>query len=68
MKNGKKQIAIGLVSNISPTVTTRSGASSLCNFGGAGHFPMLGILIIDEVSNPDKLSQRTLPHTDEPRL
>ena len=42
----EKQIAIELVSNVSPTVTTRSGASNFCNFRGGGHFPILGIIVI----------------------
>ena len=62
-----RQIGLSLVSNLAPTVTTRCGAGYLTNYIGGAHYPILGILVIDEV-NPDKLSQRLLPHADEPRL
>lgn len=65
--SGMRQIGLSLVSNLAPTVTTRCGAGYLTNYLGGAHYPILGILVIDEV-NPDKLSQRTLPHADEPRL
>ena len=65
--SGMRQIGLSLVSNLAPTVTTRCGAGYLTNYIGGAHYPILGILVIDEV-NPDKLSQRPLPHADEPRL
>ena len=62
-----KQIPLSLVNNLAPTVTTLCGAGYLTNYLGGAHYPILGILVIDE-ANPDKLGQQPMPYADEPRV
>lgn len=59
--NMPKQIGLSLVSDLAPTVTARCGGGYLTNYLGGHHYPILGILVIDETDTIQR-SQRHCIH------
>ena len=65
-----KQIPTNAPYGIAFALTAHQGGVTAKHLtSGGGYYPTTGIIvIIDEHTNPDKLSQQSLPHADEPRL
>lgn len=68
MQNGKKQIAINQQYGLAITITCNLGKQGVCNILPPRTCRHKTAFIVINETDTDKLSQRPLPHADEPRL